>query len=688
MRRHLAAALALAVLGAGLTGTAEGAVDELPPPRTVTLVTGDTLTVTGRQIVFGAGRGRAGYVIREAGGHLTVLPTDALAELGSGRLDRRLFDLTALLAGRQDDAGVSSIPLQVSYRDPSALTALRRLGATATEEGGSGRATVRLTKRAARAAWPLLRSGRSGITGVRLVAAVPSPEPAPMAEPGQPVRLTVRVLDPAGQPTGQYAARLVGLDREHYQELYDADGVVEVTVPAGRYQLDGVVGSGTDDAPHTHLLARPELELSADTTVDLDTRLTRPFRVTVENDSVRPVQAGVGYARRDDSGSWTAIGVEGADPRQLSSAHLGPAVPADQLAAYALSQWAVPGPDGEFRNTPVRYGLQEVRRGRLFTGSDRRVHDRDLARLDSRFNQQAPDRPATRGLAVLLPEQHWAIGYFLRYDLPAGAVEYLEPGPDWSADLWEFQPGGPGFPVGMRYWPYSRTFTAGSRQAEVWNAAVFGPSFPVPWSAVREGDYVGAAIGMYGDQAGHSGESETDSARTSLYRNGVLIASRDQAGQLPRDLTVPPERSRYTLEVKADRGSFSDLSVRMAVRWGFDSAKSAEQSEALPLWALRFRPQVDPRNEVPASAVTTLPFTAEPQLEAKVGALRLPSVELSGDDGTSWHPARVVALGGNRYVAIARTPAGASYISVRAKAADTAGNTVEQEIIRGYALRP
>ncbi|ANS69724.1 1,4-dihydropyridine enantioselective esterase [Streptomyces lincolnensis] len=86
----------------------------------VTLVTGDTVSMDGTGRVTGMrrgeGRGHIGFSIRRFAGHTYVVPQDATQLLGSGRLDRRLFDITQLVKDGYDDAHRKQVPLIVSYR--------------------------------------------------------------------------------------------------------------------------------------------------------------------------------------------------------------------------------------------------------------------------------------------------------------------------------------------------------------------------------------------------------------------------------------------------------------------------------------------------------------------------------------------------------------------------------------------
>src|SRR5262249_27159513 len=89
---------------------------------TVRLVTGDRVTVTPggdgrRSASVVPGPGRRGIVFRtyeQDDGTMTVLPSGAAELVAAGTLDRRLFDVTALIAQGYDEAGISALPLIVS----------------------------------------------------------------------------------------------------------------------------------------------------------------------------------------------------------------------------------------------------------------------------------------------------------------------------------------------------------------------------------------------------------------------------------------------------------------------------------------------------------------------------------------------------------------------------------------------
>ncbi|MFF4974183.1 S8 family peptidase [Streptomyces sp. NPDC001083] len=106
--------------------SADGTSRITPGDRTVTatvrLLTGDRVTVTtlpgGRHTAsVRPGPGREDIAFRTLEGDdkaLTVVPSDAQALVNAGTLDRRLFDVTALIAQGYDESHASALPLIVS----------------------------------------------------------------------------------------------------------------------------------------------------------------------------------------------------------------------------------------------------------------------------------------------------------------------------------------------------------------------------------------------------------------------------------------------------------------------------------------------------------------------------------------------------------------------------------------------
>jgi subtilisin family serine protease len=157
-------AATLAILPGSVPAIAQpSTVAASPSTRTVTLVTGDVVTVRtladGRQIADvdrpdGAVRG---VRLQEIGGDLYVVPDEALALLGADKLDKRLFNVSDLIEMGYDDAGTAGVPLIATYAQPTARSAAEPVapgGSTLVRGLPSIRgAALRADKKQARRFW-------------------------------------------------------------------------------------------------------------------------------------------------------------------------------------------------------------------------------------------------------------------------------------------------------------------------------------------------------------------------------------------------------------------------------------------------------------------------------------------------------------------------------------------------------
>jgi subtilisin family serine protease len=152
--------------------TARGA-----PLHAVTLVTGDTVRVYqrgGRQApVVEPGKGRRGvrFAVTRTDGHLYVVPGDAVPLIGRGTLDRRLFDITGLIAAGYHDKAVSDLPLLVQGDSAGQVAPLvDDAGGTVTRRlSGVDAVALRQPKRRAGTFWSMLTRGASVRSGVKKV---------------------------------------------------------------------------------------------------------------------------------------------------------------------------------------------------------------------------------------------------------------------------------------------------------------------------------------------------------------------------------------------------------------------------------------------------------------------------------------------------------------------------------------
>ena len=173
-RRRLSAVLLSTALliGAGQAPAAAG--HRVTPQRatattttSVTLITGDRVVIhgNGASVQPGPGRTKIRFLTETIKNHRYVIPTDAVALLRAGRLDRRLFDVTGLASLGTD------LPLLVAYPKngaPAARSAISAGGGRVTRDLATvGTLAVRANLAGRTAIWSALTSGTPSARALR-----------------------------------------------------------------------------------------------------------------------------------------------------------------------------------------------------------------------------------------------------------------------------------------------------------------------------------------------------------------------------------------------------------------------------------------------------------------------------------------------------------------------------------------
>ncbi|MBE1591567.1 S8 family serine peptidase [Nonomuraea angiospora] len=126
----------------------------------ITLITGDRVVVAGQGHRVEPGPGRqVGFSSQVRGGHLYVIPSDAAPLLAQGVLDRRLFDVTQLLAWRYGDADTPDIPvIEQGITTSLGSSQVRKLSSL-------GMSAARVSKANAAQTWRTLTGARALVAG-------------------------------------------------------------------------------------------------------------------------------------------------------------------------------------------------------------------------------------------------------------------------------------------------------------------------------------------------------------------------------------------------------------------------------------------------------------------------------------------------------------------------------------------
>ncbi|WP_436497372.1 S8 family serine peptidase [Actinokineospora sp. HUAS TT18] len=494
--------------------------------------------------------------------------------------------------------------------------------------------------------------------------------------------LTFRTVDRDGELSDYNYSFLLGIEPSRYRPVPTIGGVGVVRVRKGRYHLDSVINTRRPDGvtADSHKVVIPTVEVTTDKTVTLDAQAAQPISVTFDRQGVRPKAVGAGYSRI--SGERAVFtGVLGDTFERIFIGQVGDPLPDSQFVADIGGAWAIPDRDGNITASPVAYHLQWFDYGHLPNGFTRHVVDRDLARLHTTYREQADKRGATKVWIAKEPRYSTSVGYGLPLTLPQVRTEFHNVDDlTWFAELQQWRKVKKALRTETVVTSGELTHPTGVSTEDQWNSAVFGPGFrPGDW-AYRSHDTLIASLPLYADAGlGRTGLSAVDGGSTVLYREGVEVGRSDTPGQGSFD--VPPEPARYRLETTTTRSVVSTFSTSISCVWTFTSARPPEKGKGgvpLPLMAVRFAPEgLDLHNRVGADrARVPVAVQWHPGAEHTLTAL---TVEASFDDGRTWRP--VPITDGAATIDHPRT---ARYVSLRARATDSDGNTVEQTTIRAY----
>ena len=490
--------------------------------------------------------------------------------------------------------------------------------------------------------------------------------------------VTLHHLDRRGEPTENFFTGLIDPGTGTVLEPV-ADGAT-VRVPAGSYAaISGIFGPDTAAT----MLLETETRIDRDVTITMDARHGRPVSVSVPLPGATPqFVAAVGDVATP-IGNLT--GVVFGDPENtlyVGSAHPDRRSPA--IHSLIAGQYTRDGADP--LDSPYLAQVLWREPGRMFPGFTKRLRPSDLAAVHA---EHAADRP-TDGFLQLSPV--WPEGWTAPISpgspvaVPGARVEYYntDEGVSWIRRLFLTDVEDPA--LGTVLVSLRTRFEGGRQYREKRNVAVYGPGFshtdaPQGWIS-RHRDTFTLQPTLVNDQLNWYGVLQgTDSQRITLDRNGTRVFTGTDFGTVD----VAPGTARYRLGVELTRPDAS-LSISVSCVWTFRSGTvHSRQGVPLPLSVVRFLPRLDDRNTAPAGRLWAVPVQVQRQQRSAAGPVATLTVEVSYDDGGTWRPVPVIRQGQDG-VALLNHPAGPGFVSLRASSTDTAGNTVQETIIRAYRL--
>ncbi|MEU4478936.1 S8 family serine peptidase [Micromonospora sp. NPDC023966] len=507
-------------------------------------------------------------------------------------------------------------------------------------------------------------------------------------------RLDLKLVGPdGGAPTSEqgWVTLLTDLDRQTVT-VFENPAITSYRVRAGRYLVQTYLLTGDPYLPHVTSLMRPSLDLTTDQALTMDARLAKPIVVTVPNPKATAVHQEFGWTIRTEQpqiwGSNDPFGVVMGIPLdQVRTAQIG-AGKTPGFVSYVNGMWGQVAEDGSLHNSPYAYRVYFYEPERMMTGLTRRLRAGDFATVRSRVSADVAGVPVSRTAVAHAPgnspvyRDERTIPPSFSYDAPGTITEYYNQ--DKQA-VWQSTSSQ------LRYTYYESAWTSfrpGRTYDVKWANGVAGPVFPEPnfgqqFATRYWGDLMGGPGPLHGDGTGHMGFRHVrgGSVQVNLYRDGVKVGDATQA---PWVWEVPAEKGDYRLAATFRSDPEFTLSTVVDAEWTFTSGHVSDgELVKLPMTAIRYSPELDIDNRAPAGRLFAIPVSLDRQVGAAPGRTRTLTVEASFDDGKTWQRL-TVQRSGEKAVAWVHNPAGGGFVSLRAAASDTSGNTVKQTIIRAY----
>jgi subtilisin family serine protease len=305
---------------------------------------------------------------------------------------------------------------------------------------------------------------------------------------------------------------------------------------------------------------------------------------------------------------------------------------------------------------------------------------KNLARVNVTFDSPDPTLGGGEFRYDWPAYSNWGIGTTMREPLNAKRTDWVSTG---GTNAW----GQEAYIDGLLYEIEPRAdYRAGSTQTQEWFKPVERPylndNYRLP---TRSGIRLSADIPAWGgsDHVGMTLDYQRTQQLLTLYQGSTKLAQGSGTGvgaDAPGAGKLP-----YRLVLDAGRdATVSPYSSTTHTEWGFTSkAPAADQSSVLPLLQLDYGIDTDTAGKAARNATLAVSAAHLPGA-AGAGTISPVTVEISYDNGQTWH--KSTAGHGARF-SLPDAPKKAQFVSLRASAHDSAGNTVTQTVIRAFGLR-
>jgi hypothetical protein len=699
----------------------------------VLLINGDQLSITkagGRPLIAVRQAARADTVLSlRLGGQQAEIPGIALPYLNRG-LSPSLFTISALQ--REESGGRLPVALTFTGRRPPVpgITITRTSAGQASGfvTGSSAHAFGAALLRQYQSDQVSGRFGGHGLFSRGLTISLPGatgPTPARRTPAFRMRTLTVHGTNLRGRPANSGGVFILNVDNEHrFNGLDEIEndfvrGTARFSVPAGHYVAFGYFEHQTSAGGSVRMVVLPQFTVGARHSTVHIAEAAASSKVTMAVSRATETLLGVFTVSRADRRGHLFFSL-GCTWSGKMSAFVSPTTRKPTVGTlHAYTSGTLVSPPSAKR--PYAYNLDFPAPAGIIPRQHFTVSPSSLATVTERYYRDQPVMARRTGwMAVggtLAQLDDGVIGETALIAMPRVQTQYFSAGPRllWQSEVFpdEIQ-----FPGGID--DNFAAYAPAEKRVENWNnyplhpapavapVGTAGRAQPTFASAFRTGSTLDFAESPFTDnQAGHTndGLDAFGKARASasfvVDQNGKQIAHGSAINGIPAIRLSPhPARIRLTLNAaRSGKGirlspssqtswtwrSVSDTAARVPPPYFCGPLPRDRRCAAQPVLTLNYGVRGMSLRGLTRPGQQVIDVTAghvEPAAETPIKGL---TAKFSLNDGRTWTPAAVIPAGDGHFAVSYSAPPEAD-VSLRVKAADEAGGTIEETITRAYGV--
>jgi subtilisin family serine protease len=661
----------------------------------------------------------------------TVLPALSAYQQGGGRLDLAHATTQQVISEQANlDFGYFRYPQRDTRPAARRLTlantgtaqttvdlalslALRQQDGQAAPAGAAWLSPTRLTLAPGQSATATLTVDPSqlapGLYGGAVTVAPAGGQPAlhvPVGFYQEPERYDLRVaaMDRAGNPAEHASLGVVNVDdaQRFLQFVGDLQGEQVLRVPPGTYSIHAMVMTPTaDDGWVPALLAAPQVEVRADTTVTLDARTTVRTSAAVAGEQTKPDDwLYADMVRQDATGGGKLefpILFLGLPPEGI---YVQPIPPVTKGKLEVSLRWRLlPASAAGPGTSPHLYDL-------LLAGTDfppggayvlSRPERARLARIDGAYRAPGAASTGEESRAGFTPLADISVTVGTPMPLPARRVDYLTTCPVRWAQVVALVRLPDGDPAALLLDRFPRSYRPAEQARQTWGAAPLHPALVVEQPDPRLGPGLLFTAADFTDAEQHHGTTlgfgfasgVTQALR--LYRDSQPLDTNTETGS---DVFVPdqdlrPGAYRVERDLQIPTG-LMPLSGQNHTAWEFTIPPPGGSVTVPPVLNLAYQVRLDPTNIATAGQPLTLTLQAQRLTGAPPSQVTQARLWYSIDDGDHWHQLRLAPASPGQFLAVipADQLGPGTTVSLRASASDRSGSSVDQTVLHAIPVRP